>query len=228
MSSPTADLPDLPGLAAEDIERRRRLLQRWRRHSILIRILRKLLPALCVAIVVALGAWSAMSTFLWRRDAKVYGDANINMKKLSFQGRTESGKPFLLTAASAVRDNADSNMVSLDKPVLMVDAGGPQWTRITSVFGLYREDTHMLDLRQQVTLDDYKGNHLVTQHALADTRKNNVDGDTPISGQGPLGSVDASSYSLQDGGAVVTFTGHVKTRIEQHPQPAAAPAPAGK
>lgn len=229
MSSPTADLPgpNLGGLAAEDIERRRRVLQRWRRHSILIAILRKLLPASCLAIVVALGAWSAMSTFLWRQP-KVRDDADIHAQNLTFQGRTESGKPFLVTSAVAVRDSADPNKVTMDKPALVVDVGGPEWTKITSNSGVYHEDTHMLDLRDHVTLDDYKGNHLLTEHALADTRKNNVDGDKPISGHGPLGSVDASSYSLKNGGEVLSFAGRVRTVIVNHPQPAATPAPAGK
>ena len=228
MSSPTADFPasDLPGVAVEDIERRRRLLQQWRRHSFLIGILRKLLPALCLAIVVALGAWSAMSTFLWRHDAKVRSDANIRMVNLAFQGRTESGKPFLVTTASAVRDNADPNMVTLDKPVLRVDVNGPEWTKVSAASGVYHEDTRMLDLRGQVTLDDYKGNHLNTDHALADTRKNNIDGDTRITGRGPLGSIDASSYSLRDGGAYLLFQGRVKSVIQQHRQTAgAAPSP---
>jgi lipopolysaccharide export system protein LptC len=149
----------------------------------------------------------------------------------NFQGRTEAGKPFLVTAASAARDSADQNKVTLDKPVLLVDAGGPEWTKITSASGVYREDTHMLDLRGKVTLDDYRGNHLNTEHALVDTRKSDVDGDTHISGHGPLGSIDASSYSLRDGGAYLLFQGRVKSVIEQHPrQPPVAqpPASAGK
>jgi len=229
MSSPTADIPGhgLPGVAAEDIERRRRLLQQWRRHSFLIRTLRKLLPALCLGIIVALGAWSAMSTLLWRQEAKVHSAGDIRMVNPSFQGRTEAGKPFLVTTSSATRDSADPNKVTLDKPVLMVDSGGPEWTKITSLTGVYREDTHMLDLRGQVTLDDYRGNHLTTEHALVDTAKDNVDGDTRITGRGPLGSIDASSYSLRDGGAYLLFQGRVKSVIEQHPrQPAAAPPPA--
>jgi lipopolysaccharide export system protein LptC len=229
MSSPTADLPirDLPGLAAEDIERRRRLLQRWRRHSFIIRVLRKLLPALCLAIVVALAAWSAMSTFLWRKDATVRSDANIRMLNPNFQGRTEAGKPFLVSAASAVRDNADQNKVTLDKPVLMVDAGGPEWTKVSSASGVYHEDTRMLDLRGQVTLDDYRGNHLATDHALADTQKNNIYGDTRITGGGPLGSIDASSYSLRDGGAYLLFQGRVKSHIVQQKQTPGPAQPAG-
>jgi lipopolysaccharide export system protein LptC len=228
MSSPTADFrsQELPGLAADDIERRRRLLQRWRRHSALIAILRKLLPALCLAIIVALGAWSAMSTLLWRTDTKVRSNAEIRMLNPNFQGSTEAGKPFLISAASAVRDNADSAKVTLDRPVLTLGIGTPEWTKVTAAVGVYREDTRLLDLRGQVTLDDFKGNHLKTEHALVDTTKNNVDGETPISGRGPLGSIDASSYSLRDGGAYLLFQGRVKSVIEQN-KPAAAAPPAG-
>jgi lipopolysaccharide export system protein LptC len=214
-------------LAAEDIERRRRLLQQWRRHSALIAVLRRLLPALCLAIIVALGAWSAMSTLLWRSESKVRSDANIRMLNFSFQGRTETGKPFLVTMASAVRDNADPNKVTLDKPVLNLGVGTPEWTKVTADHGVYREDTHMLDLRGQVILDDYKGNHLTTEHAVVDTAKDNVDGDTRIAGRGPLGAIDASSYSLRDGGAYLLFQGRVKSVIQQHSQTTGAAPPAG-
>ena len=231
MSSPTADLPgqgfpghDLPGLAADDIERRRRLLKQWRRHSALIAVLRKLLPALVLAIIVALGAWSAMSTLLWRQDVKVRSDADISMQNFNFQGRTESGKPFLVTAARATRDSADTAKLTFERPILTVGVGGAEWTKITAATGVYREDNHMLDLKGQVTLDDFKGNHLVTEHALVDTVKNNVDGETHISGHGPQGSIEADTYSLRDGGAYLQFQGRVKSVIQQH-KPATPPAP---
>jgi lipopolysaccharide export system protein LptC len=239
MSSPTADLPkpglprpglpraDLPGLQADDIERRRRLLKQWRRHSALIAVLRKLLPALVLAIIITLGAWAAMSTLLWRQDTKVRSNADIRMVNLAFQGRTEAGKPYLVTSVSAVRDSVDTHKLTLEKPVLNLGIGTPEWTKVTAAHGVYHEDTRMLDLTGQVTLDDYRGNHFVTEHALVDTKMDNVKGETPISGHGPLGSIQSSSYSLENGGAVVTFTGRVKTRIEQHKQ-ATAPQPAGK
>lgn len=236
MSSPTADLhgselpgPDLPGLAAEDIDRRRRLLQQWRRHSALVRLLRALLPGLCVAILVAICGWTAYNTLLMRSEGgKAKAQSEIRMLNPNFQGRTEAGKPFLVTAASAVRDNADSAKVTLEKPVMHLGIGTPEWTTVTAANGVYREDNRMLDLRGHVTLDDYRGNHLTTEHALVDTRKNDVDGDTRIVGHGPLGSIDASSYSLRNGGAYLHFEGRVKTRIEQHSKTNAAPPPPGK
>ena len=116
--------------------------------------------------------------------------------------------------------------MTLERPALTKGAGTPQWTKVTAARGVYREDSHMLDLRGQVTLDDYKGNHLNTEHAVVATLKNNIDGDTRITGHGPMGSIDAQSYSLRDGGAYLLFQGRVKSVIQQGPQPPAAAPPA--
>ena len=159
--------------------------------------------------------------------AKVATDANIRMTSLVLQGRTERGQAYLVQAASAVRDNLNASKMTLTKPVLTLGAGGPMWTVVKADTGVYLQDTGMLDLHGAVTLDDYKGNHLVTEHAVVDTKKNDVEGDSRISGHGPLGSIDASSYSLKDGGAYLLFKGRVKSRIYPQHQTPAAPAPAG-
>lgn len=222
MSSPTADLP---GLASEDIQRRRRLLAHWRRHSALIRLLRVLLPALCLLIVVGLAGWAGMNALYGRNGGgKVRSNPEIRMLNPNFEGRTQSGKPFLVQAASAIRDSADSARVTLEHPVFTL--GGPEErTVVRALHGVYREDSRMLDLHGAVTLDDYKGNHLLTEHALVDTAKSNVDGETRVIGSGPLGRIDASSYAVRDGGAVAHFAGQVKSRIE-HRSAFVAPAPA--
>ena len=215
MSSPTADLPsDLPGLAAEDIERRQRLLRQWRRHSALIGLLRKLLPGLCGVILVAIAGWSAVNVLYARNDGPKVKSSQIRMLNPYLQGRTEAGKPYLVRAASAVRDNNDTAKMTLERPVLTLDSGGPEWTKVQADHGVYREDNGLLDLHGHVILDDYKGNHMVTEHAFVDSKKNNVDGETHISGHGPLGAIEASSYSLHNGGAYVHLEGRVKTRIE--------------
>lgn len=231
MSSPTAaDLRNSgpSGLETDDIERRRRLMQRWRRHSALIAILRRLLPALCVCILAAIAVWGGLNVIYGRGDGtKVASNADIRMLNPYIQGRTEKGQPYLVRATSAVRDNVDTAKLTLEKPLLNLGVNQPEWTKVRADHGVYREDTGMLDLRGNVVLDDHKGNHLVTEHAVVDTKKNNVDGNTAISGHGPLGAITASSYSLRDGGAYLHFEGHVKTRFTPHSQTPPAPAPAG-
>jgi lipopolysaccharide export system protein LptC len=224
MSSPTADLSG-PGLAAEDIERRRRLLQEFKRHSGRVRVLRRLLPALCVALLTLLVGWATVKGLLLREGAKTHAEGAIRMVNPFFQGRTEAGRPFLVRAKTAVRDDVDANKVTLEEPVFTVGADAKDQTTVRAKQGLYRDDTKVLDLRGAVTLDDFRGNHFVTEHALVDTRMGNVDGDTPIQGHGPLGALSASSYAVHDNGLYAHFEGRVRSRIVQHPPapPAAAP-----
>jgi lipopolysaccharide export system protein LptC len=226
MSSPIADSSSRfsmrvpPGLAAEDIQRRRQLLEQWQRHSYRIHALRRALPVLGVGMILVMGGWAAVNTLFWRLGASAHkGDMAIRMLKPNFQGRDDKGQPYLLSADSALRDDADSARVSLEAPVFTLGSPGGGQTHVRAKHGIYREDTRVLNLTGDVNLDDGLGYHFVTEHALIDTQKNNVDGETHIDGRGPLGQIAASSYAVRDGGARVYFTGQVKARIEQRKAP---------
>jgi lipopolysaccharide export system protein LptC len=212
-----------PGLAAEDIQRRRLLLERWRRHSALIHVLRRALPLTGVILLLLIGGWAAVNTLFWRLGAAAHkGDMAIRMLKPNFQGRDDKGQPYLLSAASALRDDGDSARVSLEDPVFTLGSAATGQTHVRAKHGVYREDTRILNLTGDVHLDDANGYHFVTEHAVIDTQKNNVDGELHVDGRGPLGQIAASSYAVRDGGAHVYFTGQVKARIEHHRASAAA------
>jgi lipopolysaccharide export system protein LptC len=233
MSSPTADraarfqtaVP--PGLAAADIARRNRLVHKWRQHSNRIHLLRRLLPALCIVMLLALGGWALVTTLFWRQGAANRSNVLvIHMLKLDSQGRDDKGQPYTLTADSAVRDDTDAARVTMEKPVFTLGSE-PDQTHVRARHGVYREDTRILNLTGDVHLDDSAGYHFVSEHAVIDTQKNNVDGEQHVEGNGPLGRIAASSYAVRDGGAHVFFTGQVKARFERHPAPGGAtPAPA--
>jgi lipopolysaccharide export system protein LptC len=231
MSSPTADPARAgaaapPGLGAEDIQRRRRLMDKWRRHSALIHGLRRLLPAICIASLLVLAGWATANALFWRLGVQAQGgNLVIRMLKPNFQGRDEKGQPYNLTADSALRDDSDAARIALEAPIFTLGAG-PDATVVHARHGVYREDTRILNLTGDVHLDDAQGYHFVTEHALIDTMKNNVDGDHDIEGHGPLGRIAASSYAIRGGGAHVYFTGQVKARIEHHPPVADPSAPA--
>lgn len=242
MSSPTADAgppphgmtPVVPGAA--DFLRRRRLLQRWKRRSALVRLMRVLLPALCVTIVAVLGGVAGVNAFLARTALRPQGALPIRMLQPHFQGRNDSGQPYLVTADSAVRDEIDTARIDMVNPVFTQGSSALDQSRVRAKTGVYREDTRMLDLRGNVVLDDAEGYHFVSEHALVDTVQSNVDGDTYVQGHGPLGQIAASSYAVRNGGAYVYFTGKVKSHIVQHaaavaggaaPATAAPPTAAG-
>lgn len=226
MSSPTADLGrPLPGTAEADIQRRRRLLNQWKRRSALVHLMRKVLPAACLGMLAVLGAWTAMNTLGRGFGAKIGGGFSIRMLHPQFQGRNDAGKPFVLVADSALRDEGDAGRTDLDKPVFTLGPGGQDKTVVRSKTGVYHEDTRMLDLHGDVHMDDAKGNHFITEHALIDTQKDDVTGETHIDGYGPLGRIASSSYAVRNGGAYMRFEGRVKSRIEHGMGSAPAKAP---
>jgi lipopolysaccharide export system protein LptC len=232
MSSPTAEsaarfgtaVP--PGLGAEAMARRQRLVRQWRQHSNRVHHLRRVLPALCIAMLLGLGGLALVNTLFSRQ-----GVANrsnvlvIRMLKPNFQGRDEKGQPYNVTADTAVRDDEEPGRVTLMAPVFTLGSGMQQ-THARAKQGVYRDDTRILNLTGDVHLDGGEGYHFVTEHAVIDLRKNNVDGEQHIEGYGPLGRIAASSYAVRDGGAHAYFTGQVKARIEQHGASSGAnPAP---
>jgi lipopolysaccharide export system protein LptC len=233
MSSPTADSAPRfqtavpPGLAAADIARRNRLVHKWRQHSNRIHLLRPVLPALCIAMLLALGGWALVTTLFSRQGAANRSSVlMIRMLKPDFQGRDEKGQPYHLTADSAVRDDADPARVTLEAPVFTLGSALEQ-THVRARHGVYRDDTRILNLTGDVHLDNGEGYHFVTEHVVIDTQKNNADGETHIDGHGPLGQIAASSYAVRDGGTHVFFNGQVKAHIENHHAPGGAqPAPA--
>ena len=101
-----------------------------------------------------------------------------------------------------------------------IGAGPVDRTRVAAQHGLYREDTKILKLDGAVQLQDARGYRFNSERAVIDTQKNDVDGDTAVTGDGPLGQIAASSYAVRDGGKRILFNGHVKARIQNGGQTA--------
>ena len=208
------------------VERRQRLQAQWRRRSTLIRRLRRILPAIGAALLLALVAWTVNGTLASRLSAsRQNGDLVIRLLRPRYQGRDESGRPYVLSAESAVRDNFDSARVTLTAPVFSLGSAAQGQTVLHARTGVYREDTRILDLTGQVRLDDAGGMHFVTEHARVDMLTNNVDGEQHVAGNGPLGRIVASAYAVREGGGHVFFNGQVKTHIV-HPGASVTAQPA--
>jgi len=189
-------------------------MAQWRRHSRLIRLLRRILPLLCIVMLLGLGGWALLNTLYGRLGAAAQNGALVvRMLKPNFQGRDEKGEPYRVSAASAVRDDKDTALITMEWPVFTLGSGAADETRVRAKHGAYREDSRILNLTGDVHLDDASGYHFVTEHALIDTQTDNVDGEQHIDGFGPLGRIAASSYAIREGGARVFFQGQVKTRI---------------
>ena len=196
-----------------DAERLSRIMGRWRRRSRVIHFWRVCLPVLMLAI-----SGSVLSLVVYNT---LYGpgrviDENQEVRMLSprFLGRDKSGRPYTVTAVDAVRDPRRPELVTLNRPHLVLEdlkGGGP--TVVDAQVGLYNENTHILVLDRHVVLVDGKQNTVQSEHAVVSTDQGSVEGDTPVIAYGPQGRTTARAYRVRDRGAYTEFIGDVKSHF---------------
>ena len=193
----------------------RRDLQRWRRRSRVVRLARVLLPAAMLLIVAGAAGQAAWRTVSVGDRKPQESRAQIRMISPRFYGQSSDGRSFVITARSAVRDDADLKRVFLDTPTLTLGAGEAAPTRVNAKSGVYREDTMVLNLTGDVRMDDGIGYRFASQEAVVDTRTGNITGETSLQGEGPIGQVHSDAYSVYEKGDRIIFRGGVHARIDR-------------
>ena len=188
-------------------------LERWRERSRQVRRLRVAVPAAIAALVVAVVAWIGIGSFLADQRTVSASGGGLHMTNPRFFGRQESGRAFSLQATEAVRDARDLDRISLTKPSVTLDHGSDAPVTSHSPTGVYTESRRKLLLTGGVVLDDGKGTILHSPSAEVDTRTGDVDGRGDVTGDGPLGHMQASAYLVREQGAAVTFYGGTHAHI---------------
>lgn len=205
-----------PIAAAASAQRRERGMARWRARSALIRRLRVVLPAAAGAILLLLAGWVVVGSILANLgEARRPGQALIHMTNAHFYGRDSGGRPYVLAAVEASRNDNDLKQVALTRPTLTLDDGGPSPSRVTADTGVYREDDRILRLAGHVVLTTGGGDVFHTGRAVVDTMQGTVAGPTPVIGTGPQGSIDANAFDVYDRGARVVFRGEVHSVMKR-------------
>ncbi|MGE5502197.1 MAG: LPS export ABC transporter periplasmic protein LptC [Ignavibacteriales bacterium] len=209
-------MPEAAAFEVRSVSDRRAEIARWRRRSRAVRSLRIVLPA-----VIALIAAALVGEVVWRNIVELptpqkEARTAIRLLNAHLVGRVKDGRSFEIGARQAIRDENDYQSISLMEPVLVIGEGLPNEARMSARIGAYNERDKLLRLRGGVRIVDGKGHSFASQEAIIDTRTGNVVGQSQVQGDGPLGQLNAKSYSVQDKGDRLVFKGGVHARIEGH------------
>src|SRR5262245_38282552 len=97
-------------------------IERWRRRSRRIRLLRVALPTLIGLMLLGLAGSVAYNTFTAATAPPKDSDEPIRLLQFRLVGRDTHGRAFVITANSATRDPRDYQRVVLDHPTLVADS----------------------------------------------------------------------------------------------------------
>lgn len=196
----------------ELLTRRERGIERWRRRSRVIRVLRILGPTLIALILAGLALSVAYNATRPSAEPPQESNQPIRLINPRFVGRDSRGRAFVVTAQSATRDPQEYQRVYLDHPALVVDEQGADPTRIMAKSGVFHENNGQLEVAGGVRLSSSQAT-LETAQSRFDTKTGELIGSGPVQGSGALGEMSASSYAVRDKGDHMIFEGRVHARL---------------
>ena len=185
------------------------------------------LPFVAVAIVVLVVAWPQLTEKPKKFSLSVSNIATTEagaqqIINARFTGTDAENRPYSVTAdtASQVKNAPDMVVLAFPKADITLQSG--VWLALSAETGTFDRKKQVLSLQGRVTLFHDTGYELRTSAADIFMKQGTASGNKPVSGQGPIGTVQSAGFRILDGGKRVLFTG--KSRLILFP---AAKGPKG-
>jgi lipopolysaccharide export system protein LptC len=137
---------------------------------------------------------------------------DLAMVKPRLSGVDASGNPFVITAKVAVQDPKNPKHATME--TIEADLTTPQgWLNARAAHGDIDMNTNWLKLDGGIDVFTDTGYTLHTARAQVDLKRNIMQGDREIGGQGPLGTMRADSFHYDHVAGRLSLQGHVQTVI---------------
>ncbi|MNU82886.1 Lipopolysaccharide-assembly, LptC-related [compost metagenome] len=194
--------------------------ERWRARSRRVKLYRRVLPIVILMLAGGALTWTVFRTVMSGVERKASESREIRLDNPMFHGQDAQGRSFVVGAKGAIRDPATGHF-RLVGPLLKLNLGGRKVTELTADGGTYIETSRKVVIGPNVKISDGgSGFVLTTPEAVVDTNTGVVTGDKGVQGQGPLGTINASSYAIYDQGQRVVFSGQGENKISGTINPA--------
>ncbi len=180
-----------------------------RRHFF-IRLTKWLLPIAAVGLLLLMAIWPELQRVedSGRLAIQRSTDGEPNAARIveaRYRSVDNRNRPYMVTADSA--EQVDQDSVRLHNPIADVTTESGSWMQAESASGLYHKQQELLALSDNVTMWHDNGAVLRTRAMTLNIKDGSASSSTPVSIQGPFGTLDAQGFTLTGRGAVVHFTG---------------------
>lgn len=197
-----------------------------RRHSRLVRWLRRLIP------VVVIGGLAIYGLMTWFDPLRVLTNLP-NVGKLVISGRkvmmaaprlagyTRDGRSYELTATSAAQDLTKLQFIELKDIRAKIQLEDSSLVSVTADGGLYDTKTETVTIKDHVVVNSSAGTEVRLLEAFLDMRQGHIVSQKPVEVLMPTGKIDAQKLEITGGGDVVTFGGGVTMTVKGDVSPIA-------
>ncbi len=138
---------------------------------------------------------------------------NLQIVRPRYTGVDAGDRPFMLTADLARQETAKADLVTLTAPKADITLEDGAWLAMTAKAGAYYQKAKILHLTGEVSLFHDDGYTVQTGEARIDFNTGNAEGDLPVIGEGPLGTLRSEGFRVYDKGARMMFIGRTRLVI---------------
>ncbi len=203
------------GAAVE--EQRSKTLRHAARYSRFVRAAKIMLPVSAFAIVAAMLVFA----FVYESDDRLtvrfsnvqQVDNDLRMVNPQFSGVDAERRPFLVTAEAAIQDPQNLRAVTLQTLQADMALSPTAWVSVNADEGLLDTESETLTLAGSIDVYSDTGYEFHMERATIDFNEHRVETQSPVVGQGPLGTLRADRFIAEDTGQNLRFDGNVRMRI---------------
>jgi lipopolysaccharide export system protein LptC len=185
------------------------------RHSRRVRFLRKAIPAMIGAALLAVLGLTIFNPFRMITGLPIdigkiaVSGTTITMESPHMAGFTSDKRPYDVSARSARQDVTDPTNVDMEYIKGKIEMDDKSIVDLDSRRGNFNNKTQLLHLQESIFLKSSTGYEARLTDALIDMDKSSVHSDQPVKVKLLNGNLDAQTLDIIDNGALVTFGGGV-------------------
>lgn len=202
-------------------EERAAAFRRAARHSALVGVLRKALPALAV-LTLGLYLVSSKLTFtIGGMEASVgrveLRPDSLRMVNPKLEGADKKNGSYLITADYADQDVKSPSQIQLSGIKAEMNNVTRDWSRLSAEKGLYDTKAETLTIENDIRVATSSGMSGLLQRAAIDMKSQTLRSDAPVAFEMINGTVRAATMELRSADRVLTFRGNVRVHIKKQP-----------
>lgn len=207
------------------------------RHSHIVSILRRALPAVAVLVLAAYFVSTRMNITVGDMTASIDGmeiaDGALRMLNPTLKGSDKKSGDYVVKAEYADQDVGSPNLIKLHaiKADLSDPSGG--WSQMKAVRGKFDSKTERLIMKDRITIATSSGVTGELSYATLDMATQTLRSHNPVSFNLPNGTVRANALTMRSGEKILMFRGKVHVHLdrkkktsESAPSPVAVQSPA--
>jgi lipopolysaccharide export system protein LptC len=198
------------------------------RYSRRVAFLKRVLPAIGVALLLLVAGWPRLAPLL---ESVRLGFSAIDVREARelrmvnprYGGLDRYNRPYVVTAAIGRQVPDRNDVMALERPRAVMTAHSGASVVLTAATGIYQSQAQLLDLFTDVNLIHENGTRFVTRRAHLNLSDNSAEGHDSVEGHGPWGDITGQGFRVLSKGETIVFTGE-SSLLFKGIKPSGAPA----